>query len=254
MLKEFLEGSGDMHSLFAWMVFRQECIALGCTCVADVKEKAPKWRKAVKAVEFAWMFGAAAPTIAQAANCTVEEAEQYIKNLEKGFSGVSKFASEGSKFVRKNGYILINSITGHKKYWWDHKEWLERQKSFTPEFWEEYRTKHKGTGDSIALKVREHFQAAAKYDRDARNVVTQGTGAIIMKESMTRLFNWIVDNNYFNIIHICCSVHDELVLDYPENISNVPQILTKIMEESAAKYCKTLPIPAEASVGTYWIH
>ena len=51
MLKEFLEGSGDMHSLFAWMVFREECQALGCTCVADIKSKAPKWRKAVKAVE-----------------------------------------------------------------------------------------------------------------------------------------------------------------------------------------------------------
>ena len=254
MLKEFIEGSGDMHSLFAWMVFRKECEELGCTCVADVKSKAPKWRKAVKAVEFAWMFGAAAPTIAQSANCTLEEAEQYIRNLEKGFSGVSKFASEGSKFVRKNGYIIICPLTGHKKYWWDHNKWLERQKSFTPEFWEEYKLKHKGTGDSIAQEIRTHFQAAAKYDRDARNVVTQGTGAIIMKDAMTSLFNWIVDNNYFDIVHICCSVHDELVLDYPSYLENIPKLLEKTMEESAAKYCKSLPIPAEASVNTYWVH
>ena len=254
MLKEFLEGSGDMHSLFAWMVFRDECSKLGCTCVADVKSKAPQWRKAVKAVEFAWMFGAAAPTIAQSANCTLEEAEKYICNLEKGFSGVSKFASEGSKFVRKNGYILICPYTGHKKYWWDHEVWLERQKSFTSEFWEEYRSKHKGTGDNVAKQVRGHFQAAAKYDRDARNVVTQGTGAIIMKDAMTDLFNWIVDNSYFNIIHICCSVHDELVCDYPNHIKEFPNILKDIMETSASKYCKSLPIPAEASVGEYWIH
>ena len=254
MLKEFIEGSGDMHSLFAWMVFRKECEELGCTCVADVKSKAPKWRKAVKAVEFAWMFGAAAPTIAQSANCSVEEAENYIKNLEKGFSGVSKFAKEGSKFVRNNGYILICPYTGHKKYWWDHDKWLERQKSFTPEFWEVYRAKHKGTGDAIAMEVREHFQAAAKYDRDARNVVTQGTGAIIMKSAMTTLFNWIIDNGYFNIVHICCSVHDELVADYPEEMVEFPKLLEKIMEESAAKYCKSLPIPAEGAVGTCWIH
>lgn len=253
MLKEFLEGSGDMHSLFAWMVFRKECVESGCSCVADVKIKAPKWRKAVKAVEFAWMFGAAAPTIAQSANCTIEEAESYIRNLEEGFSGVSKFAREGSKFVRKNGYILICPYTGHKKYWWDHDRWIERQKSFTPEFWEEYK-KHKGTGSNLAMEVRQHFQAAAKYDRDARNVVTQGTGAIIMKDAMTSLFNWIVDNNYFNKIHICCSVHDELVVDYPEYIVEVPNILTSIMEESASKYCKSLPIPAEASVGDHWIH
>lgn len=255
MLKEFLYGSGDMHSLFAWMVFRKECMELGCTCVADVKSKAPQWRKAVKAVEFAWMFGAAAPTIAQSAECTVAQAEEYIRNLEKGFSGVSKFAKEGSKFVRNNGYILICPITGHKKYWWDHKEWLKRQKRFNePGFWDIYKERHKGTGDAIAMEVREHFQAAAKYDRDARNVVTQGTGAIIMKDAMTSLFNWIVDNNLFDIVKICCSVHDEIVAEYPKNIEEFPSILERTMEESAAKFCKSLPIPAEGAVGKYWIH
>lgn len=253
-IKEFTEGSGDTHSLFAWIVFNKECKELGCTGVQDVKEKAPKWRKAVKAVEFAWMFGAAAPTIAQSANCSIEQAQEYINRLENGFSGISRFAKEGSKFVRKYGYINICKYTGHKKYWWDHKDWLERQQSFTQEFWEDYRNNHKGTGDNIALKVREHFQAAAKYDRDARNVVTQGTGAIIMKESMTRLFNWIINNNLFNKVHICASVHDEISCDYPKEIVDFPNILENIMEESADKYCKSLPIPAEASVGEYWIH
>ena len=71
---------------------------------------------------------------------------------------------------------------------------------------------------------------------------------------MTKLFDWIVDNNYFNIVHICCSVHDELVCDYPKNLIDFPNTLKDIMESSAAKYCKSLPIPAEASVGNYWIH
>ena len=93
---EFLYGSKDTHSLFAWMVFRKECESLGCTCVADIKKKAPQWRKAVKAVEFAYMFGAAAPTIAQSANCSVEQAQEYIDSLDKGFSGISRFAKEGS--------------------------------------------------------------------------------------------------------------------------------------------------------------
>ena len=171
---EFLYGSKDTHSLFAWMVFRKECEALGCTCVADIKSKAPQWRKAVKAVEFAYMFGAAAPTIAQSANCSVEQAQEYIDRLDKGFTGISRFAREGSKFVRKNGYVLINKYTGHKMYWWDHDKWLERQKSFTSEFWDEYKAYHKGTTSRVAFEVREHFQAASKWDRMARNAPTQG--------------------------------------------------------------------------------
>ena len=208
-LKEFTEGSGDTHSMFAWAVFKDECKACGCESVADVKKLAKQWRQAVKAVEFAYMFGAAAPTISVAANCTVEQAQRYIDALDKEFVGMAEFAKRGSKFVRKNGYVLICKDTGHKMYWWDHKEWLERQKSFTPEFWEEYKLYHKGTNDEVAKMVRRHFQAAGKWDRMARNACTQGTGAVIMKSAMTSLFDWIVEHDYFGKIEISASIHDK---------------------------------------------
>jgi DNA polymerase I-like protein with 3'-5' exonuclease and polymerase domains len=251
---EFLYGSKDTHSLFAWMVFRKECEALGCTCVADVKSKAPQWRKAVKAVEFAYMFGAAAPTIAQSANCSVEQAQEYIDRLDKGFTGISRFAREGSKFVRKNGYVLINKYTGHKMYWWDHDKWLERQKSFTSEFWDEYKAYHKGTTSRVALEVREHFQAASKWDRLARNACTQGTGACITKLACTNFFNWIIDNGLFDKVKIVAIVHDEVCIEYPKELEDIYKILEYHMEEASKAYCKFSKIPAKAEVGNHWIH
>lgn len=251
---EFLYGSKDTHSLFAWMVFRKECEELGCTCVADVKSKAPQWRKAVKAVEFAYMFGAAAPTIAQSANCSVEQAQEYIDRLDKGFSGISRFAREGSRFVRQNGYVLINKYTGHKMYWWDHDKWLERQKSFTQEFWEDYRNNHKGTTSRVALEVREHFQAASKWDRMARNAPTQGSGACITKLACTNFFKWIVNNNLFDKVKIVAVVHDEICIEYPEELSDTYKVLEYHMEEASKEYCKFSKIPAKAEVGTHWIH
>ena len=71
---------------------------------------------------------------------------------------------------------------------------------------------------------------------------------------MTNLFNWIVDNGYFSKIEISVSVHDEINCIYPEEISIFPSILKEIMEESATKYCKSLPIPAEAEVASFWKH
>lgn len=251
---EFLYGSKDTHSLFAWMVFRKECEALGCTCVADVKKKAPQWRKAVKAVEFAYMFGAAAPTIAQNANCSVEQAQEYIDRLDKGFTGISRFAREGSKFVRKNGYVLINKYTGHKMYWWDHDKWLERQKSFTSEFWDEYKAYHKGTTSRVALEVREHFQAASKWDRMARNAPTQGSGACITKLACTNFFNWIIDNNLFDKVKIVAIVHDEVCIEYPKELEDTYKMLEYHMEEASKAYCKFSKIPAKAEVGNHWIH
>lgn len=253
-LKEFTEGSGDTHSMFAWIVFNKECKELGCTGPKDVKKLAPKQRKAVKGYEFGWMFGAAAPTLAQTVGCTIEEAQSVIDKLEEGFKGVSEYAKRGATFVRNNGYILINPETGHRLNWWDWNEWKKEGESFTQEFWEDYRMFHKGTGDEIAKMVKKHFQVASKYDRLARNCVTQGTGAIIMKHAITELFNWIITNNYFNKVHICACIHDEIVCDYPTELSEFPKILEKIMEDSAARYCHSLPIPAEASVEKFWVH
>lgn len=253
-LKEFTEGSKDTHNMFAWIVYNKECKELGCKDATEVKKKAPQWRKKVKGYEFGYMFGAAAPTLAQTAGCSVEEAQSVIDVLDKEFKGMTAFANAGAKFVREHGYVLMCKETGHKMYWWDHNKWLERQRSYTPEFWEEYRHYHKGTGDEVALEVRQHFQAVGKWGRMARNAPTQGTGAVIMKDALYALFKWIVDNGYFGIIHICVAVHDEINCDYPKEVDNFPQILEDIMEKSAAKYCHSLPIPAEAEVSDHWVH
>lgn len=71
---------------------------------------------------------------------------------------------------------------------------------------------------------------------------------------MTQLFNYIVDNNLFNKVKLCVVVHDEINCEFPEDLKDFPQTLATIMEKSAAKYCKSLPIPAEPTVGHYWIH
>ena len=53
MLKEFLEGSGDMHSLCAKLVFHEELKDIE---VKDIKKLRPDLRKKVKSVEFAKQF------------------------------------------------------------------------------------------------------------------------------------------------------------------------------------------------------
>ena len=109
------------------------------------------------------MFGGSAPTLAKTAGCSVEEAQSVIDTLDKAFSGMTNYAKKGSRFVKNNGYIVINPITKHKMYWWDWKYWKEQEVKFnSPGFWDEYKLHHKGTGDSIAMEVREHFQAGSK--------------------------------------------------------------------------------------------
>lgn len=184
----------------------------------------------------------------------MEEARAFKEAYDKGFPGITLFKQQGSRFVRQNGYVLICQHTGHKMYWWDWEKWKKEQKSFTEQFWEEYRQYHKGTNDEIAQMVSRHFKAASKWDRIALNGPTQGTGACILKDAVTQLFNWVIRNGLFGKIKFCAFVHDEISVEFPKEMEKFPKMLEKLMQESAAKFCKSLPIPAEASVGEYWIH
>lgn len=251
MINEYLHGSGDIHSLVAKFCFPKELEGID---VKDIKKKRPDLRKKAKGPEFAMQFGGSPYAIQGALGCSIEEAEQIANDYWEGFKGIADFKAKGSKFVREHGYILMCKYSGHKMYWWDHKEWLERQKSFTQQFWEEYRTKHKGTGDSIAQMVSMHFKAASKYDRMALNAPTQGSGIVILKIAMTNFFNWIVDSNYFGIVELASLVHDESNIIYPKDLSEVPLMQSKCMEEAAALVCTKLPIPAKPEIDTCWKH
>lgn len=110
----------------------------------------------------------------QAIQCSEEKANEIIRNYEEGFKGTAIFAKKGSKFVRANGYVLMNPTTGHKMYWWDWNKWKEEQESYNSAFWENYKLYHKGTGDAIEQEVKRHFKAASKWDRMVRNGPTQG--------------------------------------------------------------------------------
>ena len=242
MLKEFLEGSGDMHSLCAKLVFKEE---LKDIAVKDIERLRPDLRKKVKPIEFSQQFGGGAKAVANSLGCSKQEAQQFVKAYADGFKGISKFKQIGSKFVRENGYIIICKHTGHRLFWEDWKKWREIEN--LPQYLYDLELSEK--------EKLEHDGAAANWDRLALNSPTQGTGIIILKYAMIIFCNWIWDNNYFNKILLCNLVHDESVIEYPEELKDivVPKLVTA-MEKAAAKLCKKLPIPAKPETGLHWIH
>lgn len=253
MLDEFLYGSGDMHSLCAYMVFKDKIPR--DTPIKDIKKLYPEERSGVKPIEFSQQFGGSEYAIRGQLGCPIEEARDFKEAYDSGFPGITDFKKRGSKFVRENGYILMCEYSGHKMYWWDWKEWQERGQMFTKDFWEDYRAHHKGTGDRVAKLVSMHFKAASKYDRMALNAPTQGSGIVILKIAMTNFFHWIINNNYFGKVEIASLVHDESNVIFPKELVDiVPPMQQKCMEEAAALVCLKLPIPAEPAIGDHWIH
>lgn len=156
-------------------------------------------------------------------------------------TGLNDFKQKGSQFVSTYGYVLGCKKTGHKAYWWDFDVWKKEQEMYDmyPE-----------------MPVNKtHKMALAKWERMALNVPTQLSGAVILKRACTLLFNYIVDNNYFNKILFVNFTHDEINSEFPENLKDIwPKVVQDTMSEAAKEFYTELPFPAEASVGKYWIH
>lgn len=242
MLEEFLHRSGDMHSLCAKLVFHEE---LKDVAIEDIKTLRPDLRKKVKPIEFSQQFGGGAGAVADALGCSREEAQKFVKAYADGFKGITEFKKKGSAFVRKYGYVLICEHTGHKLYWEDFKKWREIEDL------PEYIYKREYTSE----ERKEHEGAAAKWDRMALNAPTQGSGIAILKLSMTLFFKWLCNEGYFNKVLLCNLVHDEAVIEYPEELKDivVPK-LKEYMEKGASVLCKKLPIPCVPETGNHWIH
>jgi DNA polymerase I-like protein with 3'-5' exonuclease and polymerase domains len=253
LLDEFLYGSGDTHAAYAKAVFADE---LKDVDTKDVKKKRPDLRNKVKSIEFAVQFGSDGSAVAPQLKISVPEAQKLVQNLLNGMTGLKSFKQKSSKFVLNNGYVEILPQTGHRGYWYDWEYWKKVQESYDSNFWEEYKMYHKGTGDSVAIAVKQHFKAKSKWcERMSLNLPTQGGGAVVLKGAMIRLFNWVIDNGYFGKILFCNFTHDECNTEFPEELKDTyPKLVAQFMEEEAAKYYHKLPIPAISEVGDHWIH
>ena len=242
MLNEFLYRSGDMHSLCAKLVFHEE---LKDVPIEEIKSRRPDLRKKVKPIEFSQQFGGGAGAVADALGCSREEAQKFVKAYADGFKGITEFKKRGSAFVRKYGYVLICEHTGHKLYWEDFKKWREIEDLPEYIYKREYSPEER----------KEHEGAAAKWDRMALNAPTQGSGIAILKLSMTLFFMWLCKEGYFGKVLLCNLVHDESVIEFPQELKDivVPK-LKEYMEKGASVLCKKLPIPCVPETGDHWIH
>lgn len=256
MIDEFLYGSGDIHSLMAITFFGDQ-MEPGIT-TKEVKEKYPKLRKDAKSPEFLIQFGGSAHGLSTQLAIPKETAKRYVESYYNKFKGIAAYKEKGFKEVCKTGYVTICKHTGHKTFMPDWPEWNKAMSD--EEFWTRYDYLHDTLPYKEFCKTYEYHKASelrrgtSKWSRMVLNSCTQGTGIIILKDAMTSFFKWIVSNGYFGKVLLCDLVHDECVAEYPKELEDTPQILKRIMEESAAKFCKKLPIPAAPEVGTCWIH
>lgn len=201
-------------------------------------------------------YGSSGYSIAAKLGVPLSEAKTKVSDLQSKMKGMAAFKKKAARFIRDNGYLVINAQTGHRVYWPEWSSWRQEDLSHTQDFWEDYNNFHKGTNDEVCKRYQKFKAIGAEWlERKVLNVPIQGGSAIVLKTASINLFKWIVKNGYFGKILFCVFAHDEICCECPKELENIfPKMLQDIMEKAAAVFYKDIPIPAEASVGTYWIH
>ncbi|MBQ3147696.1 MAG: DNA polymerase I [Oscillospiraceae bacterium] len=174
----------------------------------------PLQRRHAKAVNFGIVYGISEFSLAEDIGVSRWEAKAYIDNYLANYRGVREYMKNVVAEAREQGYT--KTLYGRKRY--------------IPE-----------------LKAT-NFNIRSGAERIALNTPIQGTAADLIKLAMIRVDQALKDN--FPEAKLLLQVHDELIVECPENIAEaVAALISREMEQVAQL---SVPLLAEAKIGKSW--
>lgn len=254
MLDELINGSGDLHSLTAKMVFRQIPRDMPLT---DIKKNFKDLRQAAKGYEFCFNYGGQDSTLIRNYGLDAKRAKEIYENYMSGFAGLKRYQDFRRVDVMRKGYILLSPITGHKAYIYDYDELkMQMEKQDDPDFWAYYREMKQENPECDTVQgVRRLARRKAESEKQSINYPIQAAGALCFKLASIKLFNWLLKNGLLFKVKYCIPVHDEINLEAPDEISEeVADILVKCMVSAGKPFCTRAHLGADVEIGDHWIH
>lgn len=174
----------------------------------------PLMRSRAKAVNFGIVYGIGAFSLAKDIGVSRAEADRYIKDYLHHYSGVDRYMNEVVEEAKKNGYV--KTLFGRRRY--------------LPEL----------SSSNGMLR--------AFGERVARNMPIQGTAADIIKIAMIRVYTRLKEENLN--ARLILQIHDELIVEAPENEKSKAELIVKEEMENACKM-KVL-LKSDAHSGESW--
>ena len=202
MREAFLSGA-DIHTRTAAQVFGlpEEMID------ADM-------RRAAKAVNFGIIYGIGGFSLSKDINCTVAEADRYIKNYLGTYPKIDEFMKNTVESAERDGYVT--TMFGRRRY--------------IPEL-------------RASNRVMKAFGKRA-----AMNAPIQGTAADIIKIAMIRVYRRLKDENLD--ARLILQVHDELIVESAESCRDAA---ARVLAEEMAKAVElSVPLTADVNSGHSW--
>jgi len=172
-------------------------------------------RRHAKAINFGLIYGMSAFGLSRSTDLTLGEAENFVRDYFEHFPGVKKYLDQIRVLAARQGYV--ETMLGRRRYF-----------------------------PNLANPLNQMMRN--REEREAINAPIQGTAADIMKIAMIRVQRALEESA--SRARMILQVHDELVLEVPENeIALTSQLVRGIME---AAYKLDIPLLTEARSGVNW--
>jgi len=272
MTKSVIEGA-DLHSLLARVLFPELADLTDDEIMTKHKDK----RTASKAPRFAMSYGGNAYTLHVNEGIPMERATE----IEVGFKDLHEGLYEWGNmmFIEAISVGYIQSVDGWRLQLPKYGTYLKMEadvKEMSREDWTDYSNGKKEykkekeaeekdelyeTKDAYALKyykskvrsISNFFKLKSEYQRLCLNSPVQTAGAHQLKLAIALMFEWIVEENLLWKVKICNSVHDEIILEAPEDLAErAKNTLEKCMIDGGNHYLEELTIKADAHIGDSW--
>ena len=257
LIRFYKEGLGDMHSFVASKIFPD----LSNLSLDDIKNNHKGKRQIAKSAGFAINYGGTGITIAQNLSIPLEEGEQVYKEYFKAFPGLANYFKQEKARALALGYIQFNNVSGRKCFipFFEEYQKLHREIYDTEGFWDSYKLEK--SMDSFIFKnhfkpkVREYFMKKGDIERMSLNYPIQGSSADITKLAGVYFYRYIIENNLMFIVKLPNVVHDEWIVECPEEMAeSISKVLQECMERAGDVFCKTVKLKAEPCITQFWKH
>jgi DNA polymerase-1 len=183
------------------------------------EEVTPDQRSFAKRVNFGLLYGMGARSLARQAGIPMNEAQEFVKAYFNGFPNIKAFIEDTKRKARQDGYV--ETLLGRRRYF-----------------------------PILEATMRDNRTRVmqAQAEREAVNHPVQGSAADIMKLAMIDVHRKLAEGGYR--ARMLLQVHDELVLEAPEDeVEQVSELVKATME---AAYELDPPLKADVGVGPNW--
>jgi DNA polymerase-1 len=172
-------------------------------------------RRHAKTINFGIIYGMSAFGLTRSTDLTLAEAEEFVKTYFQKFPGVKRYLDGIRKLAAQQGYV--ETLLGRRRYF-------------------------------PALQSKQNVQIKNREEREAINAPIQGTAADIMKIAMLKIPPALKAAGLK--AKMLLQVHDELVLECPENeLKETAKIVQDTMTNA---FPLSIPLSTEARYGKNW--